>query len=142
MPEVCRVSYLKTIILWKKIREKVTGKNYRGELQPPPWVLEGKINTYGMFIPEQFTVTAHPALFEGMGVEPKKVTLLFQNFQFTIHIHITFNYIQYIQNAQTNCEGSHTVRLLLKCKFLNLCSEDGNVVQQNEILSHFKSCYA
>ena len=44
-----------------------------------------------------YTVKAHLALFEG---EPKKVSLLFQ---FTIHIHI--------QNAQTNCEGSHSVRL-------------------------------
>ena len=58
-------------------------------------------------IPEQFTVKAHPALFEGNGPgrgrgEPKKVELLFQ---FTIHIHI--------QNVQTNCEGSHSVRFLI-----------------------------
>ena len=34
MLEVCRVSYLKTFGE-KKIREKVTGKNYRGLHQPP-----------------------------------------------------------------------------------------------------------
>ena len=51
-------------------------------------------------IPEQFTAKAHPALFE---VEPKKKVALL--FQFTIHIHIP--------SAQTNCEGSHSVRLLL-----------------------------
>ena len=55
------------------------------------------------FIPEQFTVKAHPDLFEGREGEPKKVALLFQ---FTIHIHI--------QNAQTNCEGSHSVRSLVR----------------------------
>ena len=44
---------------------------------------------------------AHPALFDGeRGGEPKKVALLFQ---FTIYIHIP--------NAQTNCEGSHSMRL-------------------------------
>ena len=43
----------------------------------------------------------HPALLDGEGEgEPQKLALIFQ---FTIHI--------YIQKAQTNCEGSHSVRL-------------------------------
>ena len=65
------------------------------------WKFQQKLIIY--HIPEQFTVKAHPALFEREGEgRPKKVALLFQ---FTIHIHI--------QNAQTNCEGLHSVRLSL-----------------------------
>ena len=42
---------------------------------------------------------AHPALFD-KGKGAKKVVLLFK---FAIHIHI--------QNVQTNCKGTHSVRL-------------------------------
>ena len=71
--------------------------------------------------PEQFTVKAHPALFEGKGGgEPKNEARLFQSrveihsqnthktlFQSTVDIHF-----QNVHKTHQNCEGSHSVRLL------------------------------
>ena len=55
------------------------------------------------FIPEQFTVNAHPALFEGRG-EPKNEALLFQS---TVDIHF--------QNAHKTHKKS---RRLALCAFI------------------------
>ena len=71
------------------------------------------------FIPEQFTVKVHPALFEGEGRgEPKNEALLFQS---TVDIHFTNVHKTLFQStvekrAQNtkNCEGSHSMHLFHK----------------------------
>ena len=71
-------------------------------------IVNCKIIFYIAFIPEQFTVKAHPALFEGdgggeEGEEEQKTTLIFITFiQVYIHIHI--------QNQTLKSNISKTVR--------------------------------
>ena len=65
------------------------------------------MNMYYIF-PEQFTVKAHPALFEGEEGEPKNEALLFQS---TIDIHALF---QSAHKTPKNCEDSHSVHLYFK----------------------------
>ena len=62
-------------------------------------------------IPEQFTVKAHPALFDG---EPKKVALIFQ---FTIHIHIQ-NYYSRLQFTYTFKTYKQTAKAHTLCVYL------------------------
>ena len=77
-----------------------------------------------LFIPEQFTVKAQPALFEGRRGEgePKNETLLFQS---TVDIHFQNAHKTFFQSIQLtytfktctkhtqNCDDSHYVRLFI-----------------------------
>ena len=70
-----------------------------------------------MYIPEQFTVKAHPGLFKGEGRGrrgwTKKWGTVDKHFQ---NVHKTFQSIvdihfRNVHKTQKNCEGLHSVRL-------------------------------